>query len=985
MNYTYEKTVYVNDNPPAINSSNLNKSETGIFNAMEGINDCLKYEDAIEASLVNGQISKDNYLKLWRQPNSGYVYYDASNGVRLIAIYRVVGAFSFSAQNSMGKGLYIKLYDSVENALRGASGSGSGLIKDFSGGSYSTSVITGESDSAGYLSFTFRKADDSAFSDSDKTNTFSNFDLELVVKNPLIKELNQKTDLINSGIADIFLTFEISKSKFSRTTVSAMSFAPSFPASTTRICTNLRIAIDTNYVAKVKITVTSGYKVNVRTATSSVWLSETGFVTSDTIVDIPGNADYLTFVVAKSDDSEITTDDYDKFSAFLQGLVPENTLPAIGIGNKSIHNGYMDANGKVNLITVGKHYVIDALPGISFYMKSNASRNTNYAFLKSYIQPTANGQSYDLCSGCSRVVVAANSEITATIPSDCKYVFISTQSDAGSHMPQSVKYDGVEITLNNNPFCLISPDMDQPIVNMFNHYVSETSLQGTVDGLVEAVSELSGIGSEKGISSIYFGELVQNELNAGGVGNASNYRVSQKCALALPYKGVKVTAHLPEGYCVAFKYGVSTTSSYISLSNDSGWLEDGESFTFDGNGEIYRAYFGKNEGEDPLTVAEVNNLIAIGQISITYLDNSGTIEERNAANESYIKGIMRIFTGTLADDDSLTKMPTFVHTSDVHGDVYRVRNFLDYADFLNVDAAFITGDLVPMSGLYDNFDYMDEMVDMHDSKTLLCLGNHDARGLSSEQAQGIVLAHTIEKYGLNTPSYQTYPTNYYLDFDEKKIRVISINQYEAGQYNTNNWRYTQNQINWFISTLANTPTGYGVIVLMHGAEVKIDSVSGKEKFFQGGNVTSYGGIKPITEIIDAFISKTTYSGSFEMVTSGATETITISCDFTGVNATTEFICYATGHRHYDGVGYSHDTNNIQLMLNICLGFALYGTASYHYYAEMTNVPRGGKGLTQDAFNLYCIDRTNKEVRIARVGSNMKSGFEPIDYMIIPYA
>ena len=73
------------------------------------------------------------------------------------------------------------------------------------------------------------------------------------------------------------------------------------------------------------------------------------------------------------------------------------------------------------------------------------------------------------------------------------------------------------------------------------------------------------------------------------------------------------------------------------------------------------------------------------------------------------------------------------------------------------------------------------------------------------------------------------------------------------------------------------------------------------------------------------------------------------------------------------------------MCNICLGIGLYGNVQYHYYAEEMDCPRGGRGTTQDSFNVYVIDRDAKTVRIARVGSNMLPDFTMRDYMIIPYA
>ena len=349
---------------------------------------------------------------------------------------------------------------------------------------------------------------------------------------------------------------------------------------------------------------------------------------------------------------------------------------------------------------------------------------------------------------------------------------------------------------------------------------------------------------------------------------------------------------------------------------------------------------------------------------------------------------MRKFTGYLANDDSLHKMPVFTHLSDIHGDARRYENFVEYSDAIEADAALVSGDLVPMCGAQDFTDYIDDIADKYNVMLLPCMGNHDARNNTTEQLQNAVFAHSIQKYELQTPAGKTYPTYYYKDIASHSIRIIALNLYCAGQKSTNEWRLTQDQITWFVNTLASTPAGYGVIVMMHSPETTTSKDNDHAKFYQKfdtGTIDHNNSYLPIRKIIDAFISKTTFSGTFdEEITGSVTETITISADFTSVDASTEFICYVTGHRHHDCIGYVNGATNMQLMCNIALGFSLYGDSNYHYYAEETDVPRGGKGFVQDLMNVYVVDRATGNLRIARVGSNMNQDFEMRDYMTIPY-
>jgi hypothetical protein len=205
----------------------------------------------------------------------------------------------------------------------------------------------------------------------------------------------------------------------------------------------------------------------------------------------------------------------------------------------------------------------------------------------------------------------------------------------------------------------------------------------------------------------------------------------------------------------------------------------------------------------------------------------------------------------------------------------------------------------------------------------------------------------------------------------------------------------QTQITWFINTLKSTPANYGVIVSMHSPESNI--VDDGNKFFttvpttgNDGDAYSYAdygfysdAARPISKIIDAFISRGSCSGMVS-ASYGGTQNVNISADFSsGVNTGVEFICYLNGHRHQDRIGFLKKdisgatlTNN-QLNMNITAGFGIAGAPD--------DIPRMGTGVTQDAFNVYAIDRVNKQVRIIRVGSNVKKDFTMRDYEVMNYA
>ena len=188
--------------------------------------------------------------------------------------------------------------------------------------------------------------------------------------------------------------------------------------------------------------------------------------------------------------------------------------------------------------------------------------------------------------------------------------------------------------------------------------------------------------------------------------------------------------------------------------------------------------------------------------------------------------------------------------------------------------------------------------------------------------------------------------------------------------------------------------------MLHAPEDKVNTPNEMSKWNQtvnsdGRDEDTYGycvnglyvnAIRPIKTIVDAFISKTSLSTSYaeNSINGNNGETVTINADFSQVASGAEFICYMTGHRHRDNIGYVNSTTNKQLCLNIITSNCHYPKTVGLSFAEGSDIPRGDRGLTQDAFNVYCIDRRNGYVKIARVGASVN--FEGIErtFLIAPY-
>lgn len=288
-------------------------------------------------------------------------------------------------------------------------------------------------------------------------------------------------------------------------------------------------------------------------------------------------------------------------------------------------------------------------------------------------------------------------------------------------------------------------------------------------------------------------------------------------------------------------------------------------------------------------------------------------------------------------------------------------------------------------GSSDFTEYQEELAKAHDLDFLFCIGNHEAYPTGQSNLYGRYMQRLATEYSyLKAGDTVTDVCYWYKDYADKNIRIIAINYYEGGVYSG---CLGQAQITWFINTLASTPAGYGVIVMLHSPEDAItveppyDIFKQKHRIWNGQPNGFYVGDRPISHIIDAFISKGAYTGSY---TESTSEAVTINADFSQVDVSTEFIAFVVGHLHEDWIGYYSHATNKQLSLGITTGNALYGDSSNPAWSNQSDLPRGGVGTCQDAFNIYAIDRVNKCVKIVRIGADITETFDERKMMMIPY-
>lgn len=605
-------------------------------------------------------------------------------------------------------------------------------------------------------------------------------------------------------------------------------------------------------------------------------------------------------------------------------------------------------------------------PGRAYTFVNNSGRTANVAPLKS-VEWAGVGTTPKYATGYSDKVTLADGEsVTITAPGDAKSFYIRTKNSGGND--------------------------DAPDVYM------------VVDKLNDAVSnitELEKVASVNGeYGNVIMGSFINKSNDSEGLpGSDSTTRAGMVTTLALPYSGVTFNFKMPPYYVAGIRHGAKAQN----LSTNSYWFADGETFTFPSSSNYYRIIFAIQPFPDvsqyeTISAATVESLIASGEISVTYKKIDQDAVKRNAPSDCYAKAM--IYKYYTAAGSGMDKFPIFIHTTDIHGDAYRLQDAVDMAAVYNADGILASGDF-NANTVKNDFEAIETIMKDSSVPSLYCRGNHETYGNSDTSFDVFTKYYSAlaTKWNyLKSSGTVTDKTYYYMDFTSKQIRIIVLDPYEGNLTTNNAGAYSQAQIDWFIATLKSTPANYGILCMMHTPEaypsttLSIEPIDGKDDFFLEDNplyFTTPTGISgtPLRDIVDNFISRQAVSFTFtQTITGGTTETITVSGDFTsGINTGVEFIAWVSGHEHIDLVGVYKDTANRQVVLNMTCGTCFYGPSDYPYLCNESELPRGSFGVVQDAINVYAIDRVNKQIRIARIGSNFTNKLKKREAMIINYA
>lgn len=447
-----------------------------------------------------------------------------------------------------------------------------------------------------------------------------------------------------------------------------------------------------------------------------------------------------------------------------------------------------------------------------------------------------------------------------------------------------------------------------------------------------------------------------------------------------------------------------------------------------------------------ISVDIIKEHIAAGRIKILYTPNDGhmTIMQRQSHCEKYVRALQGRLVKNFSSPEARKRygthdLPMFVHCTDIHNDIVRLSSAIEYAKYIQADAMVLTGDY-PMRGATNGYGYIKDLDEKWNPATeettqvlpiLVGTGNHDPWHSTLENMRAHLIDPFIERYNYRADADTLIEdvAYYYVDLNvpaprdggyvngsstynhTQLVRIIMLDIVDEQAGEISRWGISQAQIEWFIDTLNSTPEGAAILIGLHTAPDSMDApLARAQKYSQESplsreleyatdmftykeflNVSNedlngsydFSG-SPIKEIIDAFISRTTASGSYTYKVGGTnysipqasvvTKTVNWTADFS--NAGGIFVAYLCGHTHIDTAGYIKNAVNTQLCLCETCTVCEYGPWANGRGSSSADCLRGSSGSTQDGFNVYVLDMENKRVGIAKIGSNMTDKLEP---------
>ena len=495
-------------------------------------------------------------------------------------------------------------------------------------------------------------------------------------------------------------------------------------------------------------------------------------------------------------------------------------------------------------------------------------------------------------------------------------------------------------------------------------YYAEDS-GSTADGIWEATVD--------NITSLFDGLSVKYKVTVAGSSDGVTFNINGLGAKTVYMRGTtKLTTHFAVNtmitliynatngawYCTDYDANTKTSSGTSNKTGTKMYLVGGTSQSSSGvttytnskvyigtDNELYSNGKKVAHAEDiPTTLKNPNALTFTGAVTGTYDGSSAktiNIPVVETIPDYVVTEAEEVISRVLSAQGSRTF--TFACINDMHygnssytDGVQNAVKAMKYIDErIKLDAVMVLGDYVdsyPADALEDSiadFKAINKaLTDLRFAPNIRTQGNHDYYENNAPINRRFIQAYSDNAvWGSKSGGY------FYRDFDDFKIRVITINTTETGNANIG---VSTAQYNWFINSLDLTSKSdvaeWQILVVSHHP---LD-------WYVTDSTYRFG------YILDAYKNGTSWSGGG------------VSCDYSGKNQAVLIGCIH-GHIHNFLVDYIHKGNIVNgdktNVLRLCNPEACIDRAN-HYggeWSESTSYNKTKNSAKDTAFCIYCVD------------------------------
>ena len=214
--------------------------------------------------------------------------------------------------------------------------------------------------------------------------------------------------------------------------------------------------------------------------------------------------------------------------------------------------------------------------------------------------------------------------------------------------------------------------------------------------------------------------------------------------------------------------------------------------------------------------------------SVAY-DIDGDILNISGVQSYFVDGLETAIAKTKAiqTDSCLTfAVITDVHFASVDTVVFphSLENIKAFSEAVHLDGILCMGDMTDGELIPDNtsalLDLIMPMMRDVGLPVYFCAGNHDcnAYGASANVYTTEQMYQNYYRFGSHDVYFDagSYCVNFFKDFDEQKIRMISLDSAKSDNGSANHYNYPMNTVNWFVNTaMATLPQDYSVLLVTH--------------------------------------------------------------------------------------------------------------------------------------------------------------------------